>query len=462
MWNIIRDKERRDIGVIVWFDKYQVIKVLGSGGSSEVFLVKHLKIECYRAVKRVSKKQRIYEQLIKEVDILKHLSHPCIPNVYDIEEDDDYFYIIEEYIEGDSLRSYRQNQGNIPESTIIKFTLQICQLFSYLHNIKNGILYLDLKPENIIIQKEQLKLIDFGAAVFLKEAHKRRVTLGTRRYASPEQYGLKYLDGRSDIYSLGALMFFLISGIEYESGNIHIIQYHSYSKSLRDLIEKCLKYNPSQRFLTMNQLKKKLEQINRKIYQKRKTTSHTVAIAGTQRRMGTTHFSIMLVSYLQSAGIKTVYIEENRNHAVDDIQKEYPNVIMCDGGYQIHHCKMIPYILDRQTIFNEIYADYIKIYDYGILDEANKEGFLEANKKIIVAGAKKWELSATKKCMNELMNEDNILCLFNFLDGKDYFRVENMIRYMTCDRIPYEPNPFFIKDRTKLKYLIDTYILDDS
>lgn len=434
---------------------------MGSGGSSEVFLVKHLKIECFRAVKRVSKNQRIYEQLIKEVNILKNLSHPCIPNVYDIEEDDEYFYIIEEYIEGESLRAYRLNQGNIQEKIIIKFALQICQLFSYLHHIKNAILYLDLKPENIIIQEEQIKLIDFGAAIFLKEVHQRKVTLGTRRYASPEQYGKKGLDRTSDIYSLGALMFFLISGIEYEKGNIHIIQYHSYSKSLRSLIEKCLKYNPSQRFLSMNQLKRKLEHIDKKGNKRRETTSHTVAIAGTQRRMGSTHLSIMLVSYLHSVGIKSVYIEENMTHAVEDIRKEYPNIKMHDGGYQIHNCKMIPYILDRQTIFNKMYENYIKIYDYGMLNDTNKEEFLKANKKIIVAGAKKWELSTTKQCMYELINEDNILCLFNFLDGKDYFKMENTIKYMCCDRIPYEPNPFFIKDKAKLKYLVDTYILEE-
>ena len=113
------------------------------------------------------------ESFKNEVTSLRNLKHPNIPIIYDIEEDEDYYYIIEEFIEGESLRAYRLNHGFITESKVLDFTIQLCDVIDTLHSSKESILYLDLKPNNIIICKDVLKLIDFGAAILEKEVDLR-------------------------------------------------------------------------------------------------------------------------------------------------------------------------------------------------------------------------------------------------------------------------------------------------
>ena len=110
----------------VLFQKYHVLSLLGSGGSSSVYLAEHLKLEQYRAVKCIPKAQvRISTQYL-EASLLKSLRHPGIPMIYDMEEDENFLYIIEEYIQGESLSAFLQNHNNISQETIISFGIQLC------------------------------------------------------------------------------------------------------------------------------------------------------------------------------------------------------------------------------------------------------------------------------------------------------------------------------------------------
>ena len=85
---------------LIWFQKYEIIKKIGQGGSGEVFLANHIKLNSQRAIKRISKNHLLHNQLLKEAYILKDLKHPLIPIIYDFEEDNDHSYIILEYIDG--------------------------------------------------------------------------------------------------------------------------------------------------------------------------------------------------------------------------------------------------------------------------------------------------------------------------------------------------------------------------
>ena len=120
----------------IFFGKYKILGKLGEGGYSNVWLARHLKLDCLRAVKVISKREQIYERLLEEAYILKSLNHPGVPHIYDVEEDEDNAYIIEEYCRGDSLKSIVLNQNSLSEIQIVKFLLQICNLIRYLH--ENG------------------------------------------------------------------------------------------------------------------------------------------------------------------------------------------------------------------------------------------------------------------------------------------------------------------------------------
>lgn len=438
-----------------------MIKLLGSGGSAEVYLTEHISLGVYRAVKRVRKDTSGYKQLINEVHILKNLRNPNIPIIYDIEEDEMYSYIIEEFIEGESLRAYRLSQSNIHESVIIRFALQICHLFQYLHQIEGTILYLDLKPDNILVKEGILKLIDFGTAICSNHLEKRSATFGTKGYASPEQYGMKHLDERSDIYSMGALLYFLVTGVEYwkdEETREKKRKQFPCSIKLQHIIEKCLKYNPSQRYQTMTQVEQKLKQMEKHIIvlqKKERRPSLTIAVAGSQNRIGTTHVSILLTSYFNHIKRKSIYIEGSKQGTVETIAEEYPNLYLKHGSYKIKNCFMMPYILGFRKELELFYKDYIKIIDYGVLKDENREDFLSADKSILVAGAKTWEVSYTRTCMSKLEEKD-VVYWFNFLNGADYVQVENSLIGKSCMRVPYEPNPFFIKNKKEVKVLIES------
>ena len=107
-------------------------------------------------------------QLLLEADLLKNLKHPGIPTIYDVEEDDEYYYIIEEYVQGQSMEAYVLRQNCISIDMAVHMALQICDVMKYLHNQKPyPIIYQDLKPEHIILCGKRIVLIDFGIRIYI-------------------------------------------------------------------------------------------------------------------------------------------------------------------------------------------------------------------------------------------------------------------------------------------------------
>lgn len=195
------------------FGKYRIISTLGAGSSGTVYLAEHLKLKVYRAIKCIPKDTArntsnfSEEQLLKEAGLLKNLNHPGIPLIYDIDEDDHFFYMIEEFIQGDSLEDLILHQEIIPEEQFINYGMQICAVLDYLHHLSPyPILYQDLKPEHIILCGNQVKIIDFGIASFITVFGKNFQLYGTEGYAAPEALNGDTVTTASDIYSLGKVL----------------------------------------------------------------------------------------------------------------------------------------------------------------------------------------------------------------------------------------------------------------
>ncbi len=200
---------------IVLKKKYEVVKMIGKGGFGATYLARDKSMfDQLRAIKEIPRE--FCDD--KEDEFLTFLNHPAIPKLYERFNLGKFHYSVMEFIEGKSLEEkVKLKSGGLPEADILKLTKQIFDVLSYVHS--QNVVHRDLKPDNILIREDgSISLIDFGIA------KKFQTGFGTRHlaraassyYSSPEQYraGKGYTDFQSDIYSLGAILYFISLGIE--------------------------------------------------------------------------------------------------------------------------------------------------------------------------------------------------------------------------------------------------------
>jgi serine/threonine-protein kinase len=426
----------------IWFQKYRIIKLLGRGGTAEVYLAEHIKLNSYRAIKCISKKHPLYELQRNEALLLKNLKHSCIPIIYDIEEDEESSYIVEQYLEGDTLKELVASEGPIREERLLDYTLLLCDVIDYLHKADRPILYIDLKPENILVLEGSLKLVDFGSAIYQDELSAKNKVCGTKGYAAPELYLRRGIDNRCEVYGIGMLMYFMATGrsIPVNTADLgNIDQMGDCSKQLKNIINHCLKFHPAQRYATVAQLKKQLSVLRQKC---RGTAESgrllTIAVAGTQQRVGVTHLSIRLCKYLLQAGKDCLYQERNNSGHVSRIRSCYEEALGRDGVYKV---KGIPMTTEEKP--EEITVRYqVTVQDYGCLSKDNLYDFLKADQKLLILGAKDWELQHSEQILDMTAEYKDITYLFNFLDGRQFCRVCRSMGQKNCRRLPYEPDPY--------------------
>ncbi|MGI6776696.1 MAG: serine/threonine-protein kinase [Acetivibrionales bacterium] len=251
-------------------NKYKIIRTLGEGGMSKVYLAENIKLGSRWAIKTVNKNNNSQFEFLVEPNILKRLNHPSLPRVFDIFEDEESFYIIEDYIEGVPLDKKLKECGRFTEEKVIKWARQICDVLIYLHSFKpNPIIYRDMKPSNIILSEdENIKLIDFGIArEYKKGAESDTVYIGTRGYAAPEQYGIGQSNQATDIYSLGVTLYELLTGKgpnRPHCSNIRVTETPAdgISIGMMSILTKCTMENPEDRYHTVDEVLNDINRIN--------------------------------------------------------------------------------------------------------------------------------------------------------------------------------------------------------
>lgn len=427
----------------IWFQKYRILGLLGSGSNAKVYLAEHIKLSSFRAIKCISKNHPQYDLQCKEAFILKNLKHSCIPIIYDIEEDEDGSYIVEQYIEGITLKKHISSKGPFLESDVIRFGLALCDLFEYLHSVERPVLYVDLKPDNIILSGDSLKLIDFGSAVYQDELNGKQGFFGTRGYAAPELYGNQGIDERCEVYGIGMLMYYMATGIPIKSNSQEIDNIDdtgSCSKNLKKIINQCLKYNPSQRYASVIGLGRQLSAMYCKNQSKPlKSQLIKIAVAGAQPRIGVTHLSFRLCRYLKEQGISFLYQEKNSSGCVWSIKNCYELVELRDG---ICIIEGIPMLASVQSIRPDLKNYCILVQDYGELTAENLPEITTAQIRLLVSGAKDWELEYAERMIGMTAEYKEMIYLFNFLNGSRFQQVVSSMGDRKCYRIPYEPDPF--------------------
>ncbi|MFQ6100346.1 MAG: serine/threonine protein kinase [Anaerolineae bacterium] len=275
-------------------DRYRIVRVLGGGGMGQVYLAHDTRLAdkpC--AVKELipdphatpEEAEQAAAQFHHEAAILAHLSHPNLPDVSDYFEERGHFYLVMDFIEGETpAEQLSRSPGGLPQEMVVKWAIQLCDVLEYLHSQTPPVIFRDMKPANVMITPEgEVKLIDFGVAR-LFDPSKRTDTLkmGTAGYAPPEQYaGQGQTTPRSDVYALGATLYELLTG---DDPTAHPFVFTpprklnpGISPSLSNAIMRAVSLDPDDRFPSVRAMKETLQKV---------TQPRRLRLPSIQRRRG--------------------------------------------------------------------------------------------------------------------------------------------------------------------------------
>src|SRR3979409_539 len=268
-------------------DRYELGDILGFGGMSEVHLARDVRLHRDVAVKvlraDLARDPSFYLRFRREAQNAAALNHPAIVAVYDTGEAETATgplpYIVMEYVDGVTLRDIVQTEGPMPAKRAIEVIADACQALNFSH--QHGIIHRDVKPANIMISKAgAVKVMDFGIARALADANRvtqTRAVIGTAQYLSPEQARGEKVDARSDVYSLGCVLYEILTGEPPFTGDSPVaVAYQQYREApvppsqrhndiapeLDAVVLKALAKNPENRYQTAAEMRTDLVRVH--------------------------------------------------------------------------------------------------------------------------------------------------------------------------------------------------------
>ncbi len=190
--------------------KYKILSTIGSGGFGTVYLAEDTWIDKKVALKVPHRQNMDFGELLREPRLLAALSHPNIVSILTAEKQENIFFIVMEYVKGETLETVITQAGALDVPTALDYTCQICNALDHAH--RHGVLHRDLRPSNVLVSDTGLlKVADFGTSRFLEVAAHGTTVIGSPPYMAPEQFQGKAMFA-SDIYSLGITMFQMLTG----------------------------------------------------------------------------------------------------------------------------------------------------------------------------------------------------------------------------------------------------------
>lgn len=244
--------------------RYEICACLKQTELKQVYLIKDKNDHKKYILKAVLSQSR--ECLEDEYILLKYLSHRGLLTAQEFIRGNKCNYLIREYLEGNTITELveMEKEGHLSDERLITITLQLCDILSYLHSQNPPVIHRDIKSDNVILATQgECKLIDFGIAQRLTEMSRTDTAImGTKYSTPPEQFGFKQTDERSDIYSIGILMYYMATG----NVDLRDLEAYDISGNIKQCILKCTQFSPEDRFASVKQLKAKLKNaISKKI-----------------------------------------------------------------------------------------------------------------------------------------------------------------------------------------------------
>ncbi|MFN2514657.1 MAG: protein kinase [Pyrinomonadaceae bacterium] len=253
--------------------RYEIVRRIGGGGMGAVYLAKDRNLgDAPRAVKEMveahldpTQHEKAIGDFKRESLLLTSLEHPSIPTIYDYFYDEPLgrFYLVMKFISGGDLATRLRTApgGRIDEKTVADWGVQAADVLEYLHSRPKPIIYRDLKPANLMIDGNtgRVMVIDFGIARWVKQEEKGVTAVGTMGYAPPELFGGR-VEPRSDVYSLGATLFHLLTGSDPQDNPLLIFDFAknprprqiapSISSEMEQILMRSVEYKPEDRFVS--------------------------------------------------------------------------------------------------------------------------------------------------------------------------------------------------------------------
>ncbi|WP_234404937.1 serine/threonine protein kinase [Paenibacillus bouchesdurhonensis] len=390
--------------------RYRIERLIGAGGMSRVYLVADLKLSGKTwAMKEVRAAPHMHISMEEEAALLIALNHPRLPRMIDIcrQPETGHFYMIMDYVEGVHLDHYAVGQGNdLSLQMLVSFGLQICEGLHYLHSHEPPIIHRDLKPANLLVdQNGEIRFIDFGIARRYKEDQQEdTVLIGSVGFAAPEQYGGRQSDGRTDLYSLGAVLLYLGTGGLHSGWSekaANVMRHNGYEPML-PVLHRLLQAEPQDRYSTALDTSRALSMITVEPQSEKARPVNrcsVIAVLAASPGVGATHTAIMLAHTLSRVSKRVAIVEmETKSRAFRQLGQIVSGSVMCRTEHSVtpqrFHIHAVDYIRHpSRAEWIELLADG---YDYVICDlgsNARKElleEFIRADLPIIIASGAEW------------------------------------------------------------------------
>ena len=381
------------------FDKYEMIKDLGTGSSGSVTLVRHISMDQERALKKVPKASAFAESALSEARLLKSLEHPSIPRIFDFEEDNAFYYIVEEYIDGETLDSFLLHQQLISPGLFFNICEQLCNIFIYLHT-----------------------------------------HYGNIEFSAPECFTEDTITQAADIYSLGQLLQYILTFTP-----------NSFSHKFQHIIQKATTSDASLRYVTVAELYQEIQEIQKLTGQPH--LIHKIAVLGSHRGCGSTHVAVSLTCELNILGYHGIYIDSAKsvlchgNHDGLQIFKQK------NGYYYYKSFQGIPDYSDGIQ-FN-IPKDAIQIYDLGT-DVCN-EKIYDMDLVLYVCNGSFWHLNdiyRNHSIIKKMTASLSVIC--NMCSRQDASAIAALLN-CSVYHFPYDSDMFksSVKKETLIQKLLE-------
>jgi len=350
--------------------RYRILDEVGRGATALVYRAYDPQLDRFLAIKllrqRLAKDDAYRKGFIREARLAAQLTHSNIVTIYDVGISDNKPYIAMELLEGSTLEEVLKRNKKLNLNSAISIASQLASALAYAHN--GGVVHRDIKPGNIILLKDRktVKLMDFGIAQIddnlVKSGLLNDKVLGTPEYMSPEQILGQKIDNRSDIYSLGVLLYKMLAGLppfmSDELGDLFkqiikskqpeiLIENEQVKDDVKDLLRKLLQKKPDKRFQSASLLQVELQHIFGKL--KKEKTKNSTRFSSLTLRWTITMASIVFVS--MCVGLLVVYLTQYR--ALSGITYDYGHTIGKMIAYQSSEAIVLEDSIGLNALVNE-------------------------------------------------------------------------------------------------------------